>query len=288
MKILIFLKKWKGGVGVVTNSIKKELESKGHEVISISREEDLKSFSSIKNLFWLRKKYKQIIKKENPDIIYTQDWSMALPLLFPFKIFNKKHFTCFHGNQLGKTKFIQKIIGKIMGRNLIVVGDSLKKNFPKATLVYNGVDLDLFKPNNKIKKIKNSVGFVNWKTDNYHYNEIKNACKNSNKKLLVAESIPYEKMPEFYQRLECFISLPPKGAGFNISWIEAMACGVPKIIGNNEGIGKKLNIDKVKKRKLIEGIKMAKKRNYRKEIEKMNLTWKSHTSKLLEVWKNEK
>ena len=44
MKILIFLKKWPGGVGVVTNSIKKELEKRGHNVICISREKNLKIF----------------------------------------------------------------------------------------------------------------------------------------------------------------------------------------------------------------------------------------------------
>ena len=245
MKILILLKKWPGGVGVVVESITKELKNKGHKVICISREEDLKLFSSIKNLFLLRKKYKELIKKENPDIIYTQDWSMALPLIFPYKKYNNEHFCCFHGIQPGKSSIIQKIIGHLMGKKLIVVGDSLKKKFPKSVLVYNGIDFEKFKPNKKIKKIKNSVGFVNWKTKDYHYEEIKLAINNLGKKLFVAENIPYEQMPKFYQKLECFISLPPKCAGFNMSWIEAMACGVPKIIGNNAGIGSRLNIDKV-------------------------------------------
>ena len=210
MKILIFLKKWPGGVGVIIKSIKEELEKRGHKVICISREEDLKLFSSIKNLFWLRKKYTELIKKENPDIIYTQDWSMAFPLLFPFRIFKKKHFCCFHGIQPGKGSVIQKIIGNLIGRKLIVVGDSLKKKFPKSVLIYNGIDLEKFKPNKKIKKIKNSVGFVNWKTKEYHYKEIKKAAKSVSKKLIVAENIPYKQMPKFYQKLEYFISLPPK------------------------------------------------------------------------------
>ena len=286
MKILIFLKKWKGGVGVVIKNLKKEFEKKGYKIICISREDDWNSFSSIKNALHLRKKYKQIIKKEKPDIIYTQDWSMALPLIFPFGIFKEKHFCCFHGNQLGKTKILQKIIGKMMGKRLIVVGNSLKEKFPHSNLIYNGIDLNLFKPNTKIKKIKNSVGFVNWKTEDYKYQEIKSACKKLGKKFLVAENIPYEKMPEFYQKIETFISLPPKGAGFNMSWIEAMACKVPKIIGNNEGIGIKLNIDKIREKgEVSQLIKKSIKKDYRKEIEKNGLTLKNQINKLLKIIK---
>ena len=285
MKILIFLKKWPGGVGVIIKSIKEELEKRGHKVICISREEDLKLFSSIKNLFWLRKKYTELIKKENPDIIYTQDWSMAFPLLFPFRIFKKKHFCCFHGIQPGKGSVIQKIIGNLIGRKLIVVGDSLKKKFPKSVLIYNGIDLEKFKPNKKIKKIKNSVGFVNWKTKEYHYKEIKKAAKSVSKKLIVAENIPYKQMPKFYQKLECFISLPPKCTGFNMSWIEAMACGVPKIIGNNAGIGSKLNINKVENfTSIIDAIKNCENKKFDlNKIKEMFITSGS-VNKMLKIW----
>ena len=285
MKILIFLKKWPGGVGVIIKSIKEELEKRGHKVICISREEDLKLFSSIKNLFWLRKKYTELIKKENPDIIYTQDWSMAFPLLFPFRIFKKKHFCCFHGIQPGKGSVIQKIIGNLIGRKLIVVGDSLKKKFPKSVLIYNGIDLEKFKPNKKIKKIKNSVGFVNWKTKEYHYKEIKKAAKSVSKKLFVAEKIPYKQMPKFYQKLECFISLPPKCTGFNMSWIEAMACGVPKIIGNNAGIGSKLNINKVENfTSIIDAIKNCENKKFDlNKIKEMFITSGS-VNKMLKIW----
>ena len=174
MKILLFLQKWPGGVGVVVNSLKKEFLKKGHEVICISREDDLKKFSSVKNLFWLKKEYAKIILRENPDIVYTQDWSMALPLIFSNKRTNQKHFCCFHGHQPGKSKAFQKGVGKIMGNKLIVVGDSLKKAYPRASLIYNGIDLNLFKPDKEIKKIKNSVGFVNWKKEEYNYSYIKN------------------------------------------------------------------------------------------------------------------
>lgn len=289
MKILIFLKKWKGGVGVVVNSIKKELELRGHKVICISREEDLNSYSLIKNLFWLRKEYKKIIKKENPDIIYTQDWSTALPLLFPFRIFKKKHFCCFHGNQLGKTKIFQSIIGKIMGKHLVVVGDSLKKRFPKSKLIYNGVDFNRFKD---LRKKRKYLGWINKPTEILKKEEILDLANKLKLKPLIVEnfSIPFDRMNEdFYNRCKIFISLPSKSAGFNLCWIEAMAARVPKIIGNNEGIGWKLNIDKIKKgEKIEEVIKRARPKDYRKEIEKSDFTWKKHVDKLLENWERKK
>jgi len=286
MKILILLKKYSGGVGVVVKNLEKNLEKKGHKIKVISREEDLKSFSSIKNLFWLRKKYKEIIKKENPDIIYTQDWSMALPLLFPFRIFKKKHFVCFHGNQLGKTKFMQKIIGKKMGKRLFVVGDSLKQNFPKANLIYNGVDLDKFKP---LNKKRDCLGWINKDTEILTKEEVLEISKKLKLKPLIAENfeIPFDKMNEnFYNRCQVFVSLPPITAGFNLCWIEAMSAGVPVIVGNNEGIGWKLNIDKFKtKKEFFNSFKKIKANKYRKEIEKSDLTWENHVGKLLEIWK---
>lgn len=286
MKILIFLKKWKGGVGVVVNSIKKELEGRGHEVICISREEDLKCKSSVKNLFWLRGKYEKIIRKESPDLIYTQDWSIALPLIFPFRIFKKKHYCCFHGNQLGKTKSVQTIVGRIMGKKLVVVGDSLKERFPKANKIYNGVDLTLFKP---LKKQRGCLGWINKGTETLRKKEVLAVAKGLKLKPLIAENfeIPFDRMNEdFYNRCEIFVSLPPKSAGFNLCWIEAMAADVPIIIGNNEGIGGKLNIDKFKtKKELFESIAKLKKNGYREEIEKSDLTWESHVRKLLEIWR---
>jgi glycosyltransferase involved in cell wall biosynthesis len=285
MKILIFLTKWRGGVGVVVNSIKEELEKRGHEVIGISREEDFKCNSLVRNLSGLRKRYKQLIRKERPDVIYTQDWSMAFPLLFPFPIFKKKHYCCFHGNQLGNSKFIQSIVGRIMGERLIVVGDSLKKRFPKSDKVYNGVDLEKFKP---LNKKRGCLGWINKDTEVLQKKEILSLAKKIGLKPLIVEnfSIPFDKMnSNFYNKCQVFVSLPPKSAGFNLCWVEAMASGVPKILGNEEGIGWKLNIDKIKdKRQLIKKILTLKERNYRKEIRASDLTWKKHADKLEEIF----
>ena len=173
-----------------------------------------------------------------------------------------------------------------MGRKLIVVGDSLKKRFSKSNLMYSGVDLNKFKQIKNIKKIKNSVGFANWPTDEYNFSVMKKAVENSGKKLVIAENVPKEKMPEFYNKIEAFISLPPEYTGFNLVWLEAMSCGVPKIIGNKAGIGKKLPIDHIEDFSSIEkAIKSSKRRNYRKWVLDNNFTWENHVNKFLNVLK---
>ncbi len=282
MKILVFLKKWPGGVGVVVKSVKRELEKRGHEVVCISREEDLRCFSSIRNLLWLRKNYEKIIKKERPDIIYTQDWSMALPLLFPFSIYKKKHFCCFHGNQLGKSRILQKIVGRILGKKLIVVGDSLKKRFPLSSLVYNGVDLKKFKP---LKKKRNYLGWIKKDTEIYNQEEIQRLSEELGIPLLIAEKIPFEKMNIFYNKCKIFISLPPSSAGFNLCWLEALAAGVPLVIGNDEGIGYKIPIEKVTGKKEIKAlIKKKNNKNSREWVEKESFTWEKNVRRLLRLW----
>ena len=286
MRILILLKTWSGGIGTVVKNISKELEKRGHRVKIISREEDLKINSFVKSIFPIRKKVKQLMKKENYYIIYTQDWSLAFPLIFPYPIFRKQHFCMFHGNQPGGARIFQNIMGNIMGRKLVVVGDSLKKRFSKSNLVYNGVDLKKFKKIKKIKKIKNSVGFANWPTDEYNFNKIKKAVNETEKKLIVTKNIQKEKMPEFYNKIEVLISLPPEYTGFNLVWLEAMSCGVPKIIGNKAGIGKKLPIDHIEDFSSIEkAIKSSKRRNYRKWVLDNNFTWENHVNKFLNVLK---
>jgi len=91
MKILILLKKEAGGVGSVIKYVAKEFRRREHIVDIISREDDMKIFSLIKSIFPIRKKIKNLMKKERYDIIYTQDWSLAFPLLFPTRLFKNKH-----------------------------------------------------------------------------------------------------------------------------------------------------------------------------------------------------
>lgn len=279
--MLILIKKWKGGVGSVVASLSKELQNRGHVVEVISREEDMKINSMIKSIAPIRR---LVCNHESDyDLIYTQDWSMAFPLIFPTRLCKKKHFCCFHGKEDSSLPLIlQKMVGKILGRRLIVVGDGLKEMFPESNLNYNGVDFELFKPLRK-KIIKGSVGFVNWKNEEYRYQEIKDACTALRKKLIIAENISRRKMPEFYGKIETLISLPPKYTGFGLTWIEAMGCNVQKIIGNNNGIGSKIEIDKVENFKNIEeALKKARPQNYRKKVIK-KFSLKNNVDRLLKI-----
>jgi len=288
MKILLLYKKKAGGVGTVVQSLTKWFEKTGDSALEISREEDMKIYSLIKSIFPIRKKIKRIVTEEKIDIIYTQDWSLALPLLFPSHIFKKKHFCVFYGsNPPGMGKFLQNIVGKMIHKNLIVCNDSLKEKFPDSTLIYNRVDHEIFSPSNKIKKIKNSVGFANWATKEYHFKEIEKAVKEAGKKLIIADGIPKEKMPDFFRKLEIFISLPPDYAGFGLVYLEAMSSGIPKIIGSNYGGGEILPITKIENFGSIkEAILNAKATNYREWIIKNNFTWENAVKKLKGIFKD--
>ncbi len=285
MKILILLKRWKGGIGTYVLEVSNELKKQGHHVDVISREDDLKKFSVWGSVSVLRKKVTDMMKKEKYDILYTQDWSLALPFFFPIPIFRKKHFCGFGGIQVGKASLLQKIVGKLLGKNLISYGDPVKKAFPLSKQIFNGVNLEKFKPIKKIKRIKNSVGMVNMPTEVWHISALKSATKKAGKKFFNIWGVPQKEMPKFYNKIETFVSLPPKHTGFNLCWLEAMACGVPKIIGSNAGIGCRLPIDKIENYKNIEdALKKVKKKDYRKIIEE-KFSWEIHVKKLVNFFK---
>ncbi len=288
MKILILLKKWDGGVGTVVKHISEEFKKKGHEVKIISREDDLEYKNLASSIYPLRQKIENLIKKENFDIIYAQDWSLAFPFIFPTKIFRKKLFCVFYGENPKKTLFIQKWTGKKIGKNLIVCNDNLKEMLPLSTLIYNRVDPDFFSPSNKIKREKNTVGFANWKTNEYRFEDIKNAVEKAKMKLVVAEGISKDKMPDFFRKIEYFISLPPSYAGFGLVYLEAMASGVQKIIGSNYGGGNVLPITKIEdfNGDIVKALQKAKSKNYRKWILDNKFTWKDAVEKLLKIFKH--
>lgn len=230
-KILIVLIRWEGGVGRVVNSIKPILEKKGYRIEILSREDDLECFSLKSSLFKLREE----VKKRDYSILYTQDWSCALPL-----IGFKNHYCCFHGREVKKFgKHLQDIVGNLMGKRLFVVGDKLKKEFPESKLAYNGVDRKKFFD---LKKERRYLGWIRKTSEEKRITEIKKIAKKHKLPLSIAEKIPPEKMNEWYNNLKVFVSYPSKQAGFNLCWLEAKASGVPKILGNENGIGiKKIN-----------------------------------------------
>lgn len=287
MKILILFKRWKGGVGSAVKSLSKEFEKRGHEVIAISREDDFGINSFLKSISPLRNKIKEIVERENIDIIYTQDWSLAFPFLFPTTLFENKHFCVFYGINPPFLLPLQKLTGRLMGKKIIVCINKLKEMFPKSTLIYNRVDPELFKPNKKVKKVKDSVGLASWRVKEYHFEEIKKAIEDAGKKIIIAENIPKEKMPKFFQKLESFINLPPKCSGFGLAYLESMASGVPKIIGSNYGGGGVLPITKIEDYKDIKtAILNAEKKDYRKWILGNKFTWADAVKELEKLFKD--
>ena len=251
MKILIYMIRWGGGVGRVISEIKPILEKAGHEVKIISREDNLNCFSTKDAFFKIRK----IVRNIPHDVLYTQDWSCAIPLLF-----YKNHFVCFHGENISFcSRFFQTLVGKIKENKLIVVGDKLKKRFPKSALVYNGVNFNKFK---NLKKRRNKIGWIDKATEEITKIGFLNLAKKYKLKPTIAKNIPSEKMNEWYNSLKVFVSYPNKMAGFNLCWLEAKAAGVPVVLGNERGIG----IKKIEK-------------------DWKNLSWENHVKKLLNLWK---
>ena len=57
--------------------VSRELEKMGHEVVVISREDDL----GIKSLAGSFGPLRRAVKKINADIVNAHDWSIALPLV---------------------------------------------------------------------------------------------------------------------------------------------------------------------------------------------------------------
>jgi len=303
MKILIVLRKFNGGVGRANTEIAKILQKKDHQIDLLSREDDLKIYSLFKSLFPLRKKIRKLMEKENYDIIYTQDYSMAFPLLFPWPIFRKKHFCCFcgvktkedmeffQGNFISKFLypyqiFLHRITGKIMGRNLVVIGDKLKEIFPKSTLIYRGVNTKEFRP---LRKKRDSIGWYSSDNEVISLEEMEKISKETKLKLLVAKKISKNKMNDFYNKCKIFINLP-RTAGFNLSWLEAMSAGVPIVIGNYKGAGSFLPINKIpnneknRTNKIIKIIKNPKKINYRKWIIDNKFTWGKKSGELIKFF----
>lgn len=157
------------------------------------------------------------------------------------------------------------------------------RGFSNIKLIYHGVNLDLFKPNNKSKE-EFTVLFTNaWGEKEIkgfkHWNWLKN--NNSNiifKELLGSKSLEY--MPEFYNSGNCllFLSLWPETFGLVI--LEALACDIP-VISYPVGIAREIIkngengylIDDYNIKSVNESIKLINKNKYncRDSIKEFNI-----------------
>ena len=108
----------------------------------LSREEDLGLYSLSSSMDSLKESVKKMDDSKKYDLIYTQDWSIAFPLIIPLKCLFEKHFCFFHNiEKTGKSKIFQKIVGNIMGEKLVVRTKELKEKFPLSSLSENGLNI---------------------------------------------------------------------------------------------------------------------------------------------------
>lgn len=273
VKILIYMVREGGGVGRVISEIKPLLEREGHIVKVISRENDLNGFCFYKGIF----KIGEIARKEKYDIIFSQDWSCALAFLF-----FRNHYCFYHGKTKGVQFLCQFFVSKFL-KNRLIVGDIVNSYLFDSYLNPNGVNVTKFKPLNQKREY---LGWINKGTEMITPNQIENLGKKVNLPVLIAKDIPPEKMNElFYNKCKIFISLPPKIVGCQLSYMEAMAAGVPKIVGNNHGEGFKYPFEKVENFPNTESaLKNAKKRDYRKFIVENNITWRNFVKNILKIF----
>jgi glycosyltransferase involved in cell wall biosynthesis len=284
MKVLMVHKTRRGGVAIHVKEISEELRKKGIEVEEITRNEDLKLTSFWKSYFKMKTFFKKWSKEY--DIIHCHDWSSAYPAL---KTKIKNLIATFHAFPTNVVaNYFENYCIKKLGERAIVVSPKMKKIYKNSTLILNGVNLSIFKKYRNIKRIKNLVGLA----QQYNLDKITNVLKRLGIKFVCTNGkLKYEDLGKFYSKIEIFISIPYEAAGFNMVWLEAMACEVPYIIGTSAGIGEILPIYKVSNFNELEQLLEKYKRreiqplkNQRKWIIENKMTWKEHVKKLIELY----
>jgi len=141
MKILIVYRRKEKDSWEAIKNIEKKLKELGHEVELLSRDDDLNMDSLSSSMGSLTKVIERKNKEKNYDIIYTQDWSIAFPLLIPNRILSEKHYCIFHNIEASgaKSRILQKIAGNMLGNKLIVKTKEMKERFPSAILSEDGL-----------------------------------------------------------------------------------------------------------------------------------------------------
>ena len=143
MKILVIYRTEKDAIAKSVKEIAENLKKMGNGVEIVSRNEDLNLQTLSSSMDSLRAFVTKMDEKENYDIIYSQDWSIAFPLLIPNRILTEKHYCLFHNIEPSgaQSKILQRIVGNMIGEKLIVKTKELKEKFPKAVLSHNGIDI---------------------------------------------------------------------------------------------------------------------------------------------------
>ena len=282
MNILVLVKEMGfGGVETLLKNISNEFKKRGHKIDIVSRKDNFRINGFLQSIFPIRKKVRELMRERKYDIIYTQDWNMALPLLFPYPVFKKRHFCFFHATQKGKSFFVQFLVGMAMKKRLLT-GDRVNQRRYGATLVATSVNLNDFKP---LGKKRVYLGWTNKPSENLTKEKIEEIGRKLKIPVIIAEkSIPID-MNDFYNKCKIYVSLPFKEAGGGVTYMEAMAAGIPRIVGNMYAEGYKFPFDKIENFKSIEeAIRNSKERDYRKWMKESKITWENHVNRLIELF----
>ena len=134
-------------------------------------------------------------------------------------------------NGIHKAQKILKYFDAIHVNNTDLQKKVLNYGARKAYVLYPGVDLDLFKPDLDLRPDTFTIG---WSGDTTK--PVKNAHLidhvGYNYKIASKEKyIPHDKMPEFYNGLDVYVSFS-SSEGWGRGIIEAMACGLPVVCSN--------------------------------------------------------
>lgn len=135
-KALMIIRRKGDEVSKFAEEVTKRLSERGYKVDLFSREEDLGFLDLSSSMRGLRDFVKKKMNEENYEKIYTFDWSLAFPLLFPSGIFKDKHFCFFYDFEPrgGRSKILQKITAGMLGDHLVVKNNKLKEKFRKAKI----------------------------------------------------------------------------------------------------------------------------------------------------------
>jgi hypothetical protein len=140
MKILLVFRNREGESWEIVENLRQGLEEMGHKIDLLSREDDLGVNSLSSSMGSLKEAVKKLDKEKNYDVIYTQDWSIAFPMLIPSRVFEDKHYCFFHNIEpKGQSKIFQKIVGNMMDEKLVVRNEKLGEMFPKSTISSMGI-----------------------------------------------------------------------------------------------------------------------------------------------------
>ncbi len=217
-------------------------------------------FRFYKYIWGLRNEYDGVFVHMNP--IYV-----VLGGIF-WKIRNKK-IVLWHNHRRGN--LITGLAVNLADEVFYTSPFSFVSKFKKAKIMPAGIDTDIFKKNENIPKIKNSIlslGRISpikdletlikaallldkdgidfvlnivgepGEKDGEYFKKIKDLSKDLENKGIIKFSgkVPNYKTPEIYERNEISVNLSPSGS-FDKTILEAMACQIPVIVSNKSFSG---------------------------------------------------